>query len=789
MKELKYRVTELSCANCADKIERNLNKLDIVEEATLSFVTKIVKLVVHDNIDPDELNVLVRKVVKETEDGVDVCEIVQKDKYEYLIDGLDCANCATKIETEIGKLEEVNEVKVNFMSKKITYVLSSTADKDYVYKKAESIINDIEPGVSIQELSQQTGEYSSMKTNHKKVYRLILGALIALSALFVSEESLLYLIIFVISYLFVGGEVVHRAIRNLVKGKVFDENFLLTVATIGAFAVGELPEAVAVMLFYQVGELFQEMALNKSRRSIKKLMSIRPDTANVKINGGVLEVKVEDVLVSDEIIIKPGERIPLDGIITNGESSIDTKALTGESVPLNVNEGDSVLSGCININGLITVRVTKLASESTVAKILELVENATAKKAPTENFITKFARVYTPIVTISAVLLAIIPPLIIEGATFEDWIYRALIFLVISCPCALVVSIPLGFFGGIGSASRNGILVKGGNYLEALNDIEIAVFDKTGTLTEGSFKVTEINTSSNYSNEELLEKAAYVESFSNHPIAVSIVKEYGKEINQEFVNNVMEITGLGIKANINGDNVFVGNARFMDKENISYIKSDRLGSVIYISINNFYIGNIVVSDQIKSDSKEAIKSLKELGIKKTVMLTGDKYEVAKNVAMELDLDEFYSELLPEDKLNILEELLTQKSKNGKVFFVGDGINDTPVLARADIGIAMGGLGSDAAIDVADVVIMTDELSKIVTGVYIAKRTRKIVWQNIFFALGVKFIFLALGAVGIATMWEAVIADVGVSIIAIFNAMRVLRYNEKKFSIHNDRVLG
>lgn len=780
MKEYKYRLKDLSCANCAAKIESKVNKLQEVKEASLNFVTKELKVNVNDETNSNELIKTIKKIVRETEDGVEVCELTPEENIVCSIDGLDCANCAAKIEVQLNKTDGIQEARVDFLSRKLTLSLSSLSNKDEMIQKTQKIIDKIEPGVKIHEMSKEDHD-DDHDHNHgegvnlKEMLRLIVGTLIFIGVLFVNKESIFYLPMFIVSYILIGGEVVYRAFRNILRGKVFDENFLMTIATIGAFTIGEYPEAVAVMLFYQVGELFQDLAVNRSRRSIKKLMSIRPDVANVKKGDEVLEIKVEEVNVDDIIVIKPGERVPLDGIIIDGDSSLDTKALTGESVPMNVTVGEQVLSGCININGLLTVKVTKLASESTVAKVLELVETATTKKAPTEKFITKFARVYTPIVTFSAVLLAVIPPLFIQGATFEEWLYRALIFLVISCPCALVVSIPLGFFGGIGAASKNGILVKGGNYLEALNDIEIAVFDKTGTLTEGSFKVTQINPVIDISKDELLEKTAYVESFSNHPIALSVVKEYNKRINQEIVSDVKEISGHGIKAKVNTDEVLVGNARLMNRENISFEESSALGSILYIAINSKYAGNIVVSDQIKKDSKEAIKLLKALGVKRTVMLTGDKRAVATSVGKELGLDEVHAELLPEDKLNKVEELLKHKSKRGKLFFVGDGINDTPVLARADIGIAMGGLGADAAIDVADVVIMTDEPSKIATAVKVAKRTRKIVWQNIIFALGVKAFFLILGAFGIATMWEAVIADVGVSLIAILNAMRVLKY--------------
>lgn len=720
----------------------------------------------------------IKSKVSEIEDGVEVSELTFEENIVCSIEGLDCANCAAKIEIQLNKTDGIEEARVDFLSGKLKLSLSSLADKNEVLQKTQKIIDKIEPGVKIRELSKEKDDDHDHDQGEEvslhEMLKLIVGILIFVGVLFMSKSSIFYLPMFIVSYLLIGGDVVFRAFRNILRGKMFDENFLMTIATIGAFTIGEYPEAIAVMLFYQVGELFQDIAINRSRRSIKKLMSIRPDVAYVKIGNEVQEIKVEEVNVDDIIVIKPGERVPLDGIIMDGDSSLDTKALTGESVPMNVTVGEQVLSGCININGLLTVKVTKLASESTVAKVLELVETATSKKAPTEKFITKFARVYTPIVTLSAVLLAIIPPLIFQVGTFEEWLYRALIFLVISCPCALVVSIPLGFFGGIGAASKNGILVKGGNYLEALNEIEIAVFDKTGTLTEGSFKVTQINPVIDISKDELLEKTAYVESFSNHPIALSVVKEYNKSIKQEIVSDIKEISGHGIKAKVNSDEVLVGNARLMERENISFEASSALGSILYIAINKKYVGNIVVSDQIKMDSKEAIRLLKALGVKKTIMLTGDKKSVATSVGKALGLDEIHAELLPEDKLNKVEEFLNHKSKRGKLFFVGDGINDTPVLARADIGIAMGGLGADAAIDVADIVIMTDEPSKIVTAVKIARRTRKIVWQNIILALGIKAFFLVLGAFGIATMWEAVIADVGVSLIAILNAMRVLK---------------
>lgn len=777
MKEIKYSLSEISCASCADKIEQKIKKLNGVEEGYLNFVTKEIKVQVADSTDTARLFDTIKKIVKDEEGDVEVCELTPN--VIYAIDGLDCANCAAKIEEKLNKTEGILGANVDFIAKKLTLQFKNSLDQKRIEEKVQKIIDKIEPGVTIAQSNVKNEDHVDEESSMTKDLIILgIGILLFIGGLLIAEGTVFRYVLLILSYFIIGGEVVLKAVNNIYRGKVFDENFLMTIATMGAFAIGEHPEAVAVMIFYKVGEFFQDVAVNRSRRSIKKLMSIRPDVATIKKGNTSVEMRVEDVQTGEIMIIKPGERIPLDGEVLSGDSTIDTKILTGESVPVNVTKGEMVLSGCININGLLTVKVTKLASESTVSKVLEMVENATSKKAPTENFITKFARVYTPIVTSLAVLIAVIPPLVIQGATFEEWIYRALIFLVISCPCALVVSIPLGFFGGIGAASRNGILVKGGNYLEALNNIEIAVFDKTGTLTEGTFTVTEINTANGATQEELLEKAAYVESFSNHPIAVSVVNKYNKEIDQSLITNVEEISGHGVKAAYQNDIIAIGNARLMKREGVEFKESIALGSIIYIAINGKYVGNIVVSDQIKQDSKTAIKMLKSLGIKKTVMLTGDKKLVADAVGQELDIDEIHSELLPEDKLNIVEKLLLQKSSRGKLFFVGDGINDTPVLARADIGIAMGGLGADAAIDVADVVIMNDEPSKIGTAVFVAKRTRKIVWQNIYFALGVKLLFLALGAVGIATMWEAVIADVGVSLLAVLNAMRVLKYNYK-----------
>ena len=584
--------------------------------------------------------------------------------------------------------------------------------------------------------------------------------------------------IYILSYIIVGFEIVLKAIRNILRGKVFDENFLMTIATIGAFVIGEFPEAVAVMLFYQVGELFQSYAVNKSRKSIASLMDIRPDYANLKSNNDINKVSPEDVKIGDIIVVKPGEKIPLDGIVKKGNSMIDTSALTGESVPRDVKENDEVLSGCINESGLLEIEVTKEFGESTVSKILDLVENASNKKSKSENFITKFARYYTPIVVIVAVILAIVPPFILKMGEFTDWLYRALTFLVVSCPCALVISIPLGFFGGIGGASKIGILVKGSNYLEALSNTEIVVFDKTGTLTEGVFEVQKVETK-NISKEELIKLSAYAESFSNHPISISLKKAYGKEINRKLISDTSEISGHGVIATVDGRKVAIGNEKLMKKQKVEYTKSVDIGTILYVAIDNEFAGFIVISDKIKNDSFKTIELLKHNNVRKTVMLTGDRKIVGEDVANKLKIDEVYTDLLPDAKVEKVEELMKEKTPNGKLAFVGDGINDAPVLAMSDIGIAMGGLGADSAIEAADIVIMTDEPSKIVSAIKISKKTMRIVKQNIIFALVVKIAVLVLSAFGLSTMWEAVFADVGVSVLAIINSLRALRVKNLK----------
>ena len=607
----------------------------------------------------------------------------------------------------------------------------------------------------------------------KRLYKIIISAILFIIAIIIPlKNEWISRSIFIVSYIIVGYEILKKAFRNITRGKVFDENFLMSVATIGAFAIGEFPEAVAVMLFYQVGELFQSYAVDKSRKSISNLMDIRPDYANLLKDEKEEKVDPDEIKIGDIIIVKPGEKVPLDGIVIEGSSMLDTKALTGESIPKKAIVGAEVLSGCINKEGILKIKVTKEFEESTVSKILDLVENASSKKSKSENFITKFAEFYTPIVVIIAVILAIILPLILKNTSWTVWIYRALSFLVVSCPCALVISIPLSFFGGIGGASKQGILIKGSNYLEALSKTEAVVFDKTGTLTEGVFEVQKIM-ASGLAEEELIEIAAHAEGYSSHPIANSIKLAYGKEINNKKIIDIKELPGKGILANIEGKNVLIGNEKLMQENNINYKKLEEVGTILYMSIDNNFAGAILISDKIKKDSNKAIKELKSHGIKKTIMLSGDKKEVAESISKELGMDGVYSELLPTDKVEKFEELLKNKSKNSKIAFAGDGINDAPVLALADIGIAMGALGSDSAIEAADIVIMTDEPSKIVTAIKLSKKTMKIVKENIVFAIFVKVLVLLLTALGITSMWWAVFADVGVSIIAIINSLRML----------------
>jgi cadmium-exporting ATPase len=704
------------------------------------------------------------------------------------IKGLECPQCAAKIEHNLNALDEIKAATVDVLGKKIVINPNKKFSSEDITKLVQKEVDRVEEGVTVlmpNSAIEEDEEIEETKENFKSIRnRFILGAIILAAAIFVPKNLfVLRLILFLISYFTVGYDVLFKAVKNIKKGQIFDENFLMAIATLGAFAIKEFPEAVSVMLFYQIGEMFQDLAVGKSRKSITSLMNIRPDYANLKIEGEIKKVLPKEVKLGDIIVIKPGEKVALDGKITNGSSTFDTSALTGEAIPRTFEIGDEILSGFINTTNLVEIEVTKSFENSTISKILDLVQNASSKKSKTENFITKFARFYTPAVVIIALLIAILPMIFVKDAQFSTWLYRALIFLVVSCPCALVVSIPLGFFGGIGGASKNGILIKGANYLEALNNLETVVFDKTGTLTKGKFKVSEINVqNSKYTKDDLLKYAAIAESFSNHPIAQSIVLEYEKnnkklEKTDSSEFEFEEIAGHGVKVKYENNEILAGNLKLLKKENVEAAEKDAVGTVVYVAKDGKYLGNLIIADEIKEDAKKTIEELNNLGIKNVVMLTGDNRKIGENVASKLNISKVFTDLLPLGKVEKMEEFLKNKSTNGKVLFVGDGINDAPVLARADIGVAMGGVGSDAAIEAADMIIMNDEPSKIVTALKIAKKTKKIVWQNIIFALGVKIIILVMGALGFATMWEAVFGDVGVALIAILNATRALTYKE------------
>ena len=699
---------------------------------------------------------------------------------KYQLKNIDCASCAAKIEKGLSKLEQVNYVNVNFANSTMTI---DTNDIERVRQKIKELEPEVEMDESILGIHPFGKKKSFVSTselaeNKWTIIKAVSALFLLLSGIIFEKEihntpyHIAEYAVFITAYLIAGWKVITKAIRNIFRGRVFDENFLMTIATLGAFAIDEMAEGAAVMLFYVVGELFQDIAVNRSRKSIKALLEIKQDYANLKLDGETKKVSPESVNVGEYIIVKPGEKIPLDGEIIEGTSFVDTSALTGESVPRKVREKDIALAGMINQSGLLTIKVTKLFNESSISKILELVENATSKKAQTEKFITTFAKYYTPVVVFGALLLAVLPPLLFIGQTFSDWIYRALVVLVISCPCALVISIPLGYFGGIGGASRRGILVKGSNYLDALTKIKTVVFDKTGTLTKGEFRVAEIVAVNGYTEKELLKYSAYAEANSNHPIAKSIMDAYGLKIQQSEITEVKEISGHGIKAKVNGNEILVGNDKLLHKENIEHDKCNVEGTVVHVTVDKKYAGYIVISDSLKNKAIDTINALRKLKVN-TVMLTGDNKSTAEVYAKKLGIKEFYSELLPEGKVEYIEKLINS-TKDGKVAFVGDGINDAPVIARADVGIAMGALGSDVAVETADVVLMTDSPMQVVNSIEVAKRTRTIVWQNIAFAMVVKSFFILLGAFGVATMWEAVFGDMGVAIIAILNAMRVYK---------------
>lgn len=817
MEEFSISLKGLDCANCANKIERKVNDLNEVHEANVNFSVARMSVTIKDKSKKEELINEITKIVNELEPDVVVTEykrststikkakahvesikLKSSDEIKLNLEGLDCANCANKIEQKVRGLQEIEEVNMNFPMKRLSFRAKEEAIKHEIIGQITKIVNELEPDVVVSEYNPSKTKKKEHVHNGKECHcndnscsiegenkersrllelmdgktSLLVGSLIYIIALFFKDNGILSLILFLGSYILIGGNVVLTALKNITRGEIFDENFLMAVATVGALLIGEYPEAVAVMLFYEIGELFQSYAVNTSRKSITSLMNVRADYANLITEDGEKKVTPEEVEVNDIIILKPGERVPLDGVIIEGNGSLDTSALTGESMPREVSVKDEILSGSINLNSVLKVQVTKEFSQSTISRILELVENAGNKKAQTEKFITKFCRYYTPAVVFCAIALAIIPP-IVTGGNFSEWIYKALSFLVVSCPCALVISVPLALFAGIGGSSKKGILVKGGNYLEALKDTDIVVFDKTGTLTKGNFCVTKIETNNNISKDELLRIAAMSESFSNHPIAQSIVQEYGKEINKDDVKDYQELSGHGIKAVIDNKKVLVGNYKLMKSNDISASEISEAGTIVYVAIEGKFAGYLIIEDEIKADSKEGIRKLKELGVKKVVMLTGDNKKVAEKVGKELGLDEVYGELLPIDKVEKVEELLTKK-KDGKLVFVGDGINDAPVLARADIGVAMGGIGSDAAIEAADVVLMRDSIVSLADSVKIARKTNKILLQNIIFSLGVKIGVLILISLGFANMWEAVFADVGVTLIAVLNSMRALK---------------
>lgn len=688
------------------------------------------------------------------------------------VKNLDCANCANKIEAYVRKMDNIRDASMNFSQGVLFVELQDASRSEDTIKAIMAVIPTLEDGVTVELEKTTEEEKPSRMFSFQENARLYLGILLFAAAVVLEAQSW-SVWLFLAAYVMAGGKVVYIALRNILKGEVFDENFLMSVATTGALAIGSYEEAVAVMIFYEIGEMFQSYAVNRSRKSISSLMNIRADYANLWKDGKEIRVSPEAVGLHDLIVIKPGERVPLDGVIVEGTSSLDTSALTGESLPRDVGVQDEVLAGVVNLSGVLKVEVSKAYGESTVSRILELVENASSKKAPMEKFITRFAKVYTPTVVFLAIALVVLPMLFIPDAVFADWLYRALTFLVVSCPCALVISVPLVMFAGIGAASKSGILIKGGNYLEALKDIDTVVFDKTGTLTKGVFTVTQIHAIQR-SADELLEMAAYAENYSTHPIALSIRKAYAKTIDTERLSRYEEVAGNGIHVQLDQHELLVGNYKLMQANGITYEENDALGTIVHIAVDGTYEGYIVIDDEIKETSKEAIASLKSSGVKKCVMLSGDRYKVGEHVASVLGLDEVHMQLLPADKVEKVEELLQQESEHGKLAFVGDGINDAPVLARADIGVAMGGIGSDAAIEAADVVLMKDDPSALSTAIRIAGKTMQILWQNIVFSLGIKVVILILTAFGMANMWMGVFADVGVTLIAILNSMRALK---------------
>lgn len=761
---MRFTIEGLDCANCAAKLERELRKVPGCEEATVNFTAKVLDA-------PLEKLEDIRAVVNRVEPGATLIMPESRALKKYTLNGLDCAACAAKLEAALQQVPGLGDARVNFTLK----MLEMPAGFE---NQARQVIARVEPDVKLVEAARESAmeHKSAGRSPHVILTSIILLALGAVLHWQGTPYKVLEYGVLVSSYLLVGWPIVYKAGRNIIRGQVFDENFLMTVASFGAIAIGEVPEAAAVMVFYAVGEYFQERAVNNSRKSIAALLNIRPEYANLVTSSGESKVAPEDVQVGQLIMVKPGERVPLDGVVREGTSLLDTSALTGESVPRRVRRGGAILAGMVNREGLLSVEVTKIYADSSVARILELVERASERKAPAERFITSFARYYTPAVVIGAVLLAVVPPLVLPGATFSTWVYRALVMLVISCPCALVVSVPLSYFGGIGAASKHGVLFKGANYLDAVAKMHTVVFDKTGTLTHGVFKVTTVEPRGTIEGRDLLALAASVEQHSNHPLARSICQAVNGQGKLQSVSDVRELAGRGMEARLGELEVLVGNSRLMQERGVTVEEPLQLGTAVHVALEGEWLGYIVVADEIKSDSAEAVSGLKELGAARVWMLTGDREQAALTVATSLGLDGYAAELLPEDKVREVEKLQAGLTARKEVLlFVGDGINDAPVIARADVGVAMGGLGSDAAIEAADVVIMQDSPARLLTAVEIARFTSAIVRQNVWLSLGVKAGFMALGVLGITTIWGAVFADVGVALIAVLNATRALRY--------------
>ena len=805
----KYQLDGINCPDCLLKIEKEVSSLNGIANCSVNIITKILKFEITDSENAVNIKNKALSKIESSGHAVTVKDINQQEKIKETIrlEGISCPDCLQKIESAVSKLSEVESCSVNIITKDLSFTTTNSKNikllKETVIEKIKSVDHDIE--INLDTASTNNKKNNTTESDNKnRLVLIIIGAVLFCAALVLHNYFTIKIILYIAAYILIGYDVVLKAFNDIIHGKVFDENFLIVLATLGAFCVGEFPEAVAVILLYKIGTYLEEKAVNKSRNAIKSLMDIKPEYANLIKGKSIEKVSPESIKIGNKILIKPGEKVPLDGVVIKGNSFVDTKAITGESTPRKVNKDDKIYSGSINGSEVLTVKVEKIFSESTISRILELVQNASVNKSKTETFFTKFARVYTPAVVIIALCLAVLPPLFVAEYSFIDWIYRALIFLVVSCPCAMVISIPLTFFGGIGAASKKGILIKGGNYIDALNNVETVIFDKTGTLTKGVFKVVNILSENGFSEEQILKYAAYAESLSNHPIAASIKSKYKEELDNETINNYSEISGHGISCIIDKKQILCGNKKLLAKFGVDFKNTDETGTIVYLAIDNIFAGSIIISDELKPDSKAAIAELKNIGIKYSVILSGDNAKTTQAVAEELSVDKYHAELLPEDKLTKLEEIeeklhsnphkgicssyklfhIFQKLidpdnhkdcfKERKLAFVGDGINDAPVITRADVGIAMGGLGADAAIEAADVVLMNDNPSMLPEAIKISKKTKRIVYQNITFALSIKTLVLLLAAFGMATMWEAVFADVGVTILAVFNSLRILK---------------